>query len=111
MTSEETLKKSKNLITFFVFQVNSLLDSGETLDFKEAREISEEGNIVDFLAEKFKGKIDLSIITDDFKEAFNEKMSDISSGFFGSERKKMGTENNGLCLLVGYATEMIQQVR
>jgi len=31
------------------------------LDFKEAREISEEGNIVDFLAEKFKGKREIIV--------------------------------------------------
>jgi len=114
MSQEEILKDKQGLVTMFLFEMNVLLDSEETRDslkFNEARDNVESGNVVDFIRERYKGKIDLSLFQDEFKEAFNGKMADIAGGFYGSERKKVGVVTNGLCLLIAYATELVQQLR
>ena len=87
-----------------------MLDTGKELSFDDAKKAVEGGNIIDFLKHKF-SEIDLSLyVNDERTEAFNYLMKDTCEVLHNNERRKMGIQNNGLCLLIGYATEMVQRV-
>jgi hypothetical protein len=108
--SDALLRKHKGRITYFLFEINAAMDGGRKLDFKEARDAAASGELTTVLREKLGKDIDLSIIDGEFETAFNEKMQGIADILWNRERRKTGVENEGMCLLIAYATELIQEV-
>ena len=110
--SDELSKRPVHL-TYFIFVINGLLDSKELRDligFNETRDEVERGNTVRFLQDKFGDHIDLSSFVGKLGDSFNKRMAELAVGLYDRESRKTGVENNGLCLLIAYATEIVQQL-
>ena len=86
-------------------------------DLREAyrgRQIARTDDIIPFLKETTQGDSDFSLYGDDgpysaFVEYYHEQMYQIFGGYAGNERRKWGVENLGLCLLLAWTNEIIQQ--
>ncbi len=94
-------------LTYLLFIVNSALDSGKDIDikFEEVRNHAEKQNFVGYL--KVKLDRDLNLTAEETAE-LNEKIERLSNAVYDRERRKFGVENNGLCLIIAYLTEIIQ---
>lgn len=93
--------------TFLGFHFNSLIDAGEVLDLRETHQKIRSVSLFPWLKTKFGDSLDLSLFTDeDIRqiESFFESLSIATD-----EKRKMGIENNGLCLLVAYCFEAAQR--
>ena len=92
--------------TFISFQLNSLLDEGLFLDYKEIARHLKTKTVFDLLKQKFGQQIDLSIDAQELRE--------ISDLFFDlyevvNEQRKFGVSKNGISLVLAYCIEGIQQ--
>ena len=99
-----------------MLQLNHLIDSGKynQITIEDAREAIEQKRIIPFLAEATKGDSDFSIYGIDgpytnFVGYYHEAMYQIHNAYAGNERRKWGVENLGLCLLLAWTNEIIQQ--
>jgi hypothetical protein len=88
-------------------QLLSLIDNGKKLDISATHKQIREKTIFGTLTEQFGSRIDVSSFT---KKEQAEMME-----FFGTlsqvvdERRKMGVEHNGLCLLLAYCIEAMEE--
>jgi hypothetical protein len=104
---EEDLEMSRTITyTFISFQLNSLLDEGLFLDYKEIARHLKTKTVFDLLKQKFGQQIDLSIDAQELRE--------ISDLFFDlyevvNEQRKFGVSKNGISLVLAYCIEGIQQ--
>jgi len=93
--------------TLLSFHFNSLIDQGEFLDIKETYQKIDSGELFNWLKEKFSNRLDLSLYDEDDRKYF--------TNFFGSlynavdAERQFGVIKNGLCLLLAYCIEGIQQ--
>ena len=89
-------------------EFNHLLDVGEhddvTLD--EVRRNIEVGALASFLANRFPG-IDVSLVEASDWPELNREWARFANSI--DARRKFGVSKRGLCLLVGYAMESLQQ--
>lgn len=86
-----------------------MLDSKELRDligFDETRDEVARGYTVGFLKKKLGDHIDLSDFDGELGVSFNKKMADIHERLC----RKTGVENNGLCLLIAYTTQIVQEL-
>jgi hypothetical protein len=104
-------------LTFLILGLNSLIDSGDYQDvsIREVEPHIRSGDLLDWMAERFKGDIDLSLHNAPHNAARKQDIIDglqeILGGYAGSERRKWGIENSGLCLLLAWTNELISQRR
>lgn len=107
---------SLTALTYLIIQINSLVDSGDyiyiTID--DVNNAIKKKRILSFLKEKADGDIDLSIYGPEgsfekFVEYYHDRMYAICIAYEGDERRKWGVEKQGLCLLVAWTNEIIQQ--
>jgi hypothetical protein len=99
-------------LTFLILNLNSLVDrdlhKGVSLD--EAKQHIERGDVLDWLEKKFGVDMDLSIYRDrPSAHEITEGLRQILGGNNGRERRKWGVEHNGICLLVAWVNELVQQ--
>jgi len=97
-------------LTFLGFYLSSILDKRKhKVNVKEIKEILDRGdNIIDYLKLDFGfPNIDLSIFTKEDSLELSKEFRDISLSI--NENKKMGIENDGIALLLGYTLELIQR--
>lgn len=103
-------------LTFMASEITHLLDTGKynhvtIADIK--REIRQ-GTIFEYLKTLAGDDIDLSIIQEGttypgFKDFYVEYLQRIVDAYSGNERRKWGIENSGLCLLLAWTIEIVQQ--
>ena len=99
--------KHPTAYTFLGFHFNSLVDAGESISLEETHSKIRSKSLFPWLKEKFGSSIDISLFLPkeiDEIEAFFESQSVAIN-----ERRKMGVEKNGLCLLVAYCFEAAQR--
>jgi len=103
-------------LTLLILKLNHLIDSGKynTITIEDAHKAIEEKRIIPFLAEITKGDSGFSLYSGDgpyasFVNYYHEQMYQIYGGYAGNERRKWGIENLGLCLLLAWTNEIIQQ--
>ena len=100
-------------LTFLILNLNSLVDGGyhEGVPMEEAKTHIDRGDVFDWLSQKFAGHIDLSIYPANGKTRgeITKGLQDILGGNSGRERRKWGVENNGICLLIAWVNELVQQ--
>ena len=89
-------------------QLNSLLDQGKTLDYRETKEHIEDGSLFSWLKEQFASDIDLSLYTDEDKREMLDVFENLANAV--DARRKFGVEYNGLALLVAHCFEGVQQL-
>jgi hypothetical protein len=93
--------------TFLGFYFNSLVDSGEVLSLEETHTNIRNKTLFKWLKIKYSDRLDISLFS-------NEQLNQIENFFESTsiavdEERKMGIENNGLCLLVAYCFEAAQR--
>lgn len=103
-------------LTLLILELNHLIDSGKYnhISIDEIYEVIEQKRIIPYLTEKTKGNADFSCYRDDgpysnFVEHYHEQMNNLYHGYAGDERRKWGVENLGLCLLLAWTNQLIQQ--
>lgn len=97
-------------LTILVLGINAAIDehpSGATIE--EAREHIRAGDILDWLKNDF--GVDVSLIASRPTSAkeYVQGLQSLLGGYEGSERRKWGVSKNGLCLVLAWTNEMIQQ--
>ena len=92
-----------------VWDFNALLDTGkhDGITVDEVTRHAGNGTISGFLKDRFGGEIDTSLIEPEDWLVLNDEWQSFSNAI--DERRKMGIENKGVCLLLGYALESLQQ--
>ncbi len=96
-------------LTFLAFQLNGALGSGryDNVSIPCIKKAIEDGTVLDFLDSRMGSDIDLSLLEEsDRAELLKEWRSVVNAV---DENRKMCVEKNGLCLLVAYLLEGIQQ--
>ena len=103
-------------LTLIILELNHLIDSGkyDQITIEDAHKAIEQKCIIPFLTESTKGDSDFNLYGADgpyasFVEYYHEQMYQIYGGYAGNERRKWGIENLGLCLLLAWTNEIIQQ--
>jgi AcrR family transcriptional regulator len=98
-----------------LFGLSSLLDSGSaddvTLDDVKAH--AHAGDLIEFLTEKAGGVFASGVLEGPswapFRKWYVEQIRDHCRAMDGRERRKYGVTHRGVCLLVSYTAEILQQ--
>lgn len=99
-------------LTYLIFEVNAAIDTGRHQDITpdEIREKALDGNVIPFIKDKLGDDIDLSLFFDPKTLGeLRDTLKVVAGTLHGRERRKVGVERSGLCLLVAYAVEAIQR--
>lgn len=103
-------------LTLLILHVNSLIDSGKYSDITidDIHKAIEGKRVLRFLKERAGKDIDLSIHLDSnayggFEAYYETQLENIHGGYAGQERRKWGVERSGLCLVLAWTNEIIQQ--
>ena len=103
-------------ITLLILDINCLIDSKQFFDvtIDDVYEWIRNENVIQSLAERAKGHIDLSSYGVDgpyrnFAGFYHEQMKRIYDAYGGDHGRKWGVENLGLCLLLAWTNQLIQQ--
>ena len=98
-------------LTYLVLELNAAIDSGRYGDLspEEVKNHIEGGDIIPWTRERLGEGIDLSLLDEGTAREITEGLQRILGGYSGNERRKWGIENRGLCLLLAWANELIQQ--
>jgi hypothetical protein len=104
-----------SLLTLLILQINAAVDSGQctVISIADVHAAIEQRALLKFLASKCGKNIDLSLHLSDgisgFEAAYEEAIGRIYDGYAGDERRRWGVQNQGLCLVLAWTNEIIQQ--
>ncbi len=102
-----------SFLAMILFGLSSMLDSGEHDDItiKQVKDHARTGDLIDFLKSKNGGSFAMNVtdISPVFRKWYTDQMADNCHAMSGRERRKYGVENRGLCLLISYTAEILQQ--
>jgi hypothetical protein len=103
-------------LTLLILHINSLIDSGKYNDITidDIHNAIENKRLLRFIKDRVGKDIDFSIYLDsdvygDFENYYETQMNNIYNGYAGNERRKWGVKNLGLCLVLAWTNEIIQQ--
>lgn len=103
-------------LTLLILELNHLIDSRkyDDLTIDEVYDWIEEEKIIPLLKKRTEGDSDLSLYGKEgpysnFSVFYHEQMKQLAGGYAGEHRRKWGVENLGLCLLLAWTNELIQQ--
>jgi hypothetical protein len=103
-------------LTGLILQVNKLIDSGEynNISISDVHDAIDSQRLLRFIKEKCGRDVDFSIYFEstaygDFEGYYEEKMNQLYNAYAGEERRKWGVEKLGLCLVLAWTNEIIQQ--
>ena len=103
-------------LTLIILEINYLIDTGKYNDISLQDIKREIGNgiILRYLQQKAGQDVDFSIILNGttyprFEEFYVDYLQRMCNAYSGNERKKWGIENMGLCLLLAWTNEIVQQ--
>ena len=100
-------------LTYLAFETNAVLDACPDLDlpFEEIHTAAEENRLIEYLAQRFGDKADLSFFLAHPEEevAVNLALAEVAGGLYGREGRKTGVERSGLCLVIAFILEAIQR--
>jgi len=114
-------KKEKGLITIrpittvtqFIQEMSVALDKGKSVSLDEVKSHIDDGTLILWLRTVFPREetgIDFSIFEKDDIDYLQGCFQRIRDAYSGDERRKWGIENNGLCLLMSWATEFARDI-
>jgi hypothetical protein len=100
-------------LTEALFLLNIALDSGtaQGVTFQEVYEHLEAGDLIEHLQERLKLQFSLVSPSQEQNKLFIEALRSVRYVIGGRERRKFGVENNGVCMLIAYITELIQSAQ
>lgn len=97
-------------LTYLVMELNAALDTtahdGIAVDVVSAQ--IEKESVIPWLRANVPD-MDLSVVDDEDAAVYHEQLARIHGGYAGSERRKWGVQNRGLCLLIAWTSQIIQQ--
>lgn len=99
-----------NLLTYLIFELNMLVDEGKSMPLKETKQLCQEKRIFEELERRFPSEetdLNLSLLKPEVRKELSDIFEDMAIAI--NEKRKLGVENNGLCLLIAYAQEQIQR--
>lgn len=113
----ELPKQKLTVLTLLVLEFNHIIDTGKynNITIEDIHREIENKNIIPYIAKRTAGDSDFTIFTDsgssyaNYVAHYHEQMYELYGGYAGNERRKWGVENLGLCLLVAWTNELIQQ--
>lgn len=95
--------------TLLAFHLNAMLDRGKTLDVDEVHRHVEVGDVLDWVSEQFADDyFDISGYTPADRDVVVELFQGLANAV--DSRRSFGVEHNGICLLLAYCIEGIQQL-
>jgi hypothetical protein len=94
--------------TWLGFQVNALLDNGDSLEIDETRKHAEEETLFSWLKDRFGDRIDLSLYEDADRAEVSDRFAALANAV--DSRRKFGVEHNGLALIAAWCFEMLQEM-
>lgn len=113
---DELPKVKLQALTLLILQLNHLIDSKrfEDISIKEVYRWIESEAVLSSLRERTDGESDLSMFFGDgpyagFVPFYHEQMNRLAGGYAGDHNRKWGVENLGLCLLLAWTNELVQQ--
>lgn len=102
-------------LTLLILQVNSLIDSGKYNDISidDVEKAIETKSLLRMLQQRVGADIDLSLhlgtTYGNFEADYEERLHQIYGGYSGQAGRKWGVRNLGLCLVLAWTNEIIQQ--
>ena len=99
-------------LSYLILQLNHLIDADlhRAITFQEAKDHIKRGDLFEWLDERFIGHIDIKHLSQSgAAQKIIQELQDLLRGYDGSERRKWGLQNNGICLILGWTNEIIQQ--
>ena len=104
-------------LTLLILQYNKLIDSGkyDDITISEVHQHIEDGTVLSFIKERAGNDVDLelqlsaSAADQSFEQYYARYLRATYEAYTGNERRKWGVQNRGLCLLVAWTNEIIQQ--
>jgi hypothetical protein len=93
-------------LTFLILQINALIDQGQHPSIEEVKRRIKDGSVFTWLRDEFDA--DMSFEPEALSSILNQ-LDGIRGGYSGDEKRKWGIEKNGLCLLLAWVNELIQQ--
>lgn len=109
-------------ITYFILQVNKMLDTGkyDHITIDDVHQHIDNRDVLRWLKQTGGRDIDLSMYFDksvtpsargDFEETFSNYLQNMSGGYRGDERRRWGVQNRGLCFLIAWTLEALGEGR
>ncbi|MCI5157448.1 MAG: hypothetical protein D3906_03240 [Candidatus Electrothrix sp. AUS1_2] len=104
-------------LTYLLLEINAVIDTGkyDHISIEDVHREIKNGTVLKLIAREAASDIDLSLRLDkrddelNFERHYLRHLQSIYGGCAGQERRKWGVENKGLCLLVAWTMEIIQQ--
>lgn len=104
-------------LTLLILQYNKLIDSGkyDDITISEVHRHIEDGTVLRFIKRRAADDVDLSLhlsasaADQSFEQYYARYLRATYEAYKGNERRKWGVQNRGLCLLVAWTNEIIQQ--
>lgn len=102
-------------LTLLILSLNALLDTGRynSITIDEVEDRIRDGSILRFLRDRAGKEIDLSLQlstpNDSFERFYVSYLQNILDCYGGNENRKWGVQNLGLCLLIAWTNEILQQ--
>lgn len=113
---DELPRAKLTALTFLVLQLNSAIDSRrhDDVTISDVYSWIENREVIPKLSEHIGDDIDVSLYGPDgpypnFVEFYHDRLHALWGGYEGNHRRKWGVENSGLCLLLAWTNELIQQ--
>lgn len=112
----ELPKQKLTVLTLLIAEYNQLIDTGKYgyISIEKIRSGIEKKNVLQYLEQETGDDADFSMFTGDglysaYVDYYLEQMYQLCCIHVGNERRKWGIENSGLCLLVAWTNELVQQ--
>jgi hypothetical protein len=112
----ELPRQKLRVLTLLVLEFNHLVDTGKYnhISIANVHEAIEHKRIIEYIGTETAGDSDFSMFSQngpyaEYLDYYHEQMYQLYGGYAGNERRKWGVENSGLCLLVAWTNELIQQ--
>ncbi|MEQ8526063.1 hypothetical protein [Gracilimonas sp.] len=101
-------------LTLLILQINKLLDTGKYDDITvdDIYMNIDEGTLLQFLKNECSDDIDLSYhlsTKKNFEKFYLEHLQSLYDAYAGDHKRKWGIKNKGLCLLLAWTNEILQQ--
>lgn len=100
-------------LTLLILQLNSLLDSGQydSITLDEVKKRIRDGSVLDYIQERAGRDVDLGLHLSSaaFTTNYIAYLQAILDGYDGDEARRWGVKNRGLCLLIAWTNEILQQ--
>lgn len=101
-------------LTLLILQINRLIDSRkhDDISIADVHQAIESRSLLRMVKERAGTDVDLSMHMSEayggFEAYFEQKMVEFYEVYAGQERRKWGIENSGLCLILAWTNEIIQ---